>query len=305
MLHPLSHHPIIMNTTTMNNHTNTTHQPTLRRAFRLLGLPLGLAIAALSAQAATIEPTTWYSSGPADTPVEGGGLQFDTKTSSGIQNILTYFDPVSLSAPGDSLNLSLTFSAKIHYAATGTPFRFALYDSGGKQISDNGLGQNNSAFNAYRGYRVGVGIKESSSDNAFELRPRSANETALGGGTSHPAALGGYTGATSSNLASDTLYNASYTITRTDANTLAISISITGGALSDYNGSWSVSSTSDPFYTTFDTAAIMMNSNGLFDSLTLYNVSITSTSSIPEPATVALLLGGATLGFVGWRRRRL
>lgn len=276
-----------------------------------LGVLLAGFLAPAASSAATIEPTTWYSAGTAGTPVVGDGLQFvtngdttSTVGAGGIQHILTYFSPASIANVGDSIGISLTFRATGVSTTTSLGVGFAFYDSGGNQISANGLGQNNAAFSAYRGYRVAARPQTNAGGTPLELRGRTVNNTALANTTSHAYVIGsgGETSVSQRNIASNTLYDVSYVLTRTAEDTIGVAFSLVGGSLAGYNGSWSIASTvENPLFTTFDTFAISLNSASVFSTITLYDVSI---AAIPEPSTAAALVGLGALGLASLRRRR-
>ncbi|AHF90798.1 anchor protein [Opitutaceae bacterium TAV5] len=281
------------------------------RALRLSGASalLGLSLSPLlvRADSATIEPTTWYYSGPSSAVTSGeDGLTFTTKATAdyptSIRHVLTYFTSTTLANSGDSLSVSLTFSGQLNNP-TNYAFNFAFYDSGGSQIPENGLGQgsgSSSPFFNYTGYRVGIRAQASTTTQPFELRTRSVANAVLGSTSAHTGETAGGP-ASSTALTSGASYNITYTITRIDPANLGISISVTGAGLGDnYNGSWTVAST----YTTFDTFAITIGGASAFDSITLSDVVITTTA-IPEPSTVSVLLGaGGLIAALVFRRRR-
>lgn len=275
-----------------------------------LGALLAAFVAPVVSSAATIEPSTWYSAGTAGTPVDNGGLQFvtngDTTTGGGgLQHILTYFSPASIANVGDSVGVSMSFSG----VRIGTPgsvaLGFAFYNSGGNQIAANELSQQNAAFNAYRGYRVGTRPVTNVGDAPFELRARTGNSNALANtGTAHPTVIGGggEVLGTQRGIESNILYDLSYVITRTGENSLSVALSIVGGTLAGYSETWTITGTeANPLFTDFDTFAITLGSANNFSSLTLYDVSITS---IPEPKTAGVLVGFGVLGLALLRRRR-
>jgi hypothetical protein len=268
----------------------------------LVALPL--------AQATTIVPEVWYSATSPGTPVTDG-VQFTTNdgTADTVRHVLTYFTPASLSNVGDSVSMSLKFSATF----TGTPstwganlFGFGLYDSGGSRISADGLGGtggSGSPFSGYTGYRVAVRPRVNTAQSPFDggLRARTGDSATLGNNGAHTEVTGGGAGGTTGTartFVSGIEYNITWTITRTDANSLSILFEV--GGLSGYSHTWSVAST----YITFDTFAITLSNQNIFDSITLTDVSITSNSVIPEPKTAAVLLGLGVLAIGAGLRRR-
>lgn len=140
----------------------------------------------------------------------------------------------------------------------------------------------------------------------FELRARSGTANTLANTTTaHATLIGtGGTSSTDSALVSGTQYNVTYSITRTGADTLSIAFSLTGSGVTGYSDSWTVASSSGAFYTAFDTFALSLGNSNIFNSITLHDVSL-SASIIPEPRSVAALLGLGALGLVAamrWRR---
>lgn len=279
----------------------------LRRFFCFGFLPgAAFILTPVIGSSAVIVPDVWYSAGSAGVAQEEGAIRFATNENTagtgGIQHVLTYIEPVSLSNIGDSINVSLSFSAgSVGSVTTGHILGFAFYDSGGSRISANGLGQNNTLFSGYRGYRAATRTL-ADSGRPFEFRARSAGNNALGNtGTAHATSFGTSGPSTSVKFLADTLYHVDYGLTRT-ADGLDITFEITGGSLASYVGSWSVASTDSAFYTTFDTFAISLGSANVFSSLTISDVSITV---VPEPATAATLLGVCAVALtLGARRRR-
>jgi PEP-CTERM motif. len=285
--------------------TMKTSASSLSRTFGFFASVSTALVAVSLSQAATIVPETWYSSHSGGTTV-GDGVQFATNEGTSVRHILTYFTPTTLSNVGDSVNVSLTFSAQFTTdpASNNTNFGFSLYNSDGNRISADDLGSSSSTFNSYRGYRVNMRTKPANaSQAALLLRTRSGNNDILGSSTAHPVLIeevqnGGSSG---SNLVSGNQYDVEYTITRTGADELGISFTITGMGLSNYSYSWTVASTTDGFTTTFDTFAITLASQSIFESITLKNVTV---STIPEPGAAAALTGLGALGLVACRRRR-
>ncbi|WP_157837272.1 hypothetical protein [Geminisphaera colitermitum] len=285
----------------------------VHRASLVLGVTIltcsAVPVALPLAQAATIVPDVWYSATSSGIPVTGG-VQFTTNdgTADAVRHVLTYFTSASLSNVGDSVSLSLKFSATF----TGTPstwganlFGFGLYDSGGSRISANNLGATGGTgnpFSGYTGYRVAVRPRVTTTQSPFDggLRVRTGTSATLGNNGAHTEVTGGGVGGimgTARTFVSGTEYDVTYTITRTDASTLSISFGI--GGLSGYSHTWSVAST----YTTFDTFAITLSNQNIFDSITLTDVNISSNTFIPEPKTMAALLGlGVLMIAIGIRR---
>lgn len=279
------------------NIANKTHRLNLHRSLFLFSILLGLVATALTAQADPLvtAPETWYSAGPAGTAVEGG-IQFATNTATGsvstYQSILTYFQPAALTQVGDELKVTATFSGQLGTNSRDSerPLGFAFYNSEGSQISANDLGENGGgAYNPYSGYQTRMNTT-ARGQSPLVFRARTSASNALLNG--HTTLSGGNTGNGSRLLEDDTIYTVSYSIARTDASTLLISFSMTGGNLGEnYIGSLSVASGSAGFTTTFDTFAVTVQNQNIFDTLTIHDVTI-SGPAIPESSTVALMLAG-------------
>ncbi|AHF94172.1 hypothetical protein OPIT5_07580 [Opitutaceae bacterium TAV5] len=284
-----------------------------------LGLP---ALAAASLQAATLvsdsfaanshltqdlanQKSAWYFSA-ASTNLDDsadGSLKFTTSATSGIQSVVTYFSdtPVSLANNGDSLSVSLKFSG---YVTEIGELRLSFFNSGSQRVDADGLGSWNSKFTAYRGYTTYADTRLNSRD-PLALLLRNTNDGTIVNGSSHqgttdtggnPIPRGGVQSA-SNDFANNVDYIATYTITRASADTVSITMSLTGGALTGYSYTWTEIA-SDYANTGLDTFVITTASQFTFDSLTLKQATITFTPAIPESSTTAAMLGVATLALV-------
>lgn len=257
-----------------------------RRLSALLACALSLSALLPSAAAAptVVKPTTWYSSGSAGTPVEGGGLQFatdgdTTQSGGGIQHILAYFPPVTLTNVGDSITVSLAFSGVRIGTPTSINVGFGLYDSGGKRISSNGRGQQHPAFHSYRGHRVGMRLVSAAREKPFDLRARTGDSAVLANtDTAHPLVLGtgGKVLGAARGVESHIRYDVTYAITRTGADTLDVAFSVVGGSLAGYSETWTVSDFGGHPLLTYDTFAISLRSAKILSSLILHGVTITT-----------------------------
>lgn len=264
--------------------------------FRSLFATILVALVALPfARAATLVPNPWYSSHSPGVS-EHGGVRFVTNEGNGVRHVLTYFKPASLTLVGDSLSVSFTFSVQFDAdpGSNSSNFGFALYNSDGRRISADGHGagtSNMTAFTDYRGYRVNMRTKPANASQApLVLRTRAVSHNALGNtNAAHPILVEKVQGSGSagSNLVSGYPYNVLYTITRVSDDALDISFTVRGRGLANYGYTWLVDATTIGFTTTFDTFAITLANEKIFDSITLTDVSITSGAFLPESSVAA------------------
>lgn len=301
---------------------NTSHpSPWRRPRVRSLFLSLGaFALAALGARAqvtSTIYTADfasgtagWYSSAASDiTWNAGGSLRYNTTpvppaTSAVNTHLLGYFDPVTLSL-GSKLEITYSISFANVPAGNSRSFRIGLFDSGGAQISESGLGQSLSTFNDYDGYRTDhfLNLTTNSTSNPIRFTSRSGtgpsliiDATAYGTTSSQPATFGGYYG-----IQSDVTYMTSYSLERTLDDQLILTYAFWNPAV-EGSGHARAHTLSGTLHYTFDTLAFGVV-NTIADSFTLDNVIVTHTA-IPEPSTYALCGGIVALLAVGVLRRR-
>lgn len=262
------------------------------------------------------DSAAWYysrGSSYVTTPSSGGSMTLDANTGgTGFINLLTYFtpagSPVSL-AVGESLtaafSFSLTHQSGVTVANAKERLRFGFYDSSGVRISSDGTGGSGAAmFNTgYKGYTAYLNTK-TSTEAPLALYTRNGGNNNLGNTGAAHSEIGTRQGGvdTANSLADNVSYTGTYTITRTGDNELSITMSLVGGALDGFSGSWTTSAA----YTAFDTFALVVGSGQTYDSITLNGLSITyNSNTIPEPSALALLIGaGILIAAVNLRRRR-
>ena len=176
-----------------------------------------------------------------DTP---GMVMFDITAAGGSEGFWGYFTdggPVALNV-GDRLSVSATFVLQ-GFAANAQDLRFGLFDSKGTRNTANTTGGlNSSAFTDDTGY--GLQFYPSGTGNPFALYRR----TTIPGATGILNAFTDFTpisgsGATArQTLQNDTPYTLTMTVERLNATSNRVSVSVTGGTLS--NLSYSATDTS-------------------------------------------------------------
>lgn len=226
--------------------------------------------------------------------VTSNALQFGyTGTTNTLSQVVSYFtpggSPVALSV-GDTLTASFTLSGTAIANAADT-LRIGLYNSGGTRVSADTSGIADAAFNSYTGY--GLWANMGTGSNSTDLVQRTSSSTTLFAGGAHSNVVSstaplGYSAATT------------YTLTFEIEYTSESSVSLT---FTDSNGYSKTAVDTSGLVTSFDTFALFLGSGSVETAFTVDNIHITTTS-IPEPSSVATLAGLGVLGLVISRRRR-
>jgi hypothetical protein len=304
---------------------NYTSSPVLRRS-RFVGLALlATSLPALASAAVLLNDTfsdgeratqtlansaQWFASSAAtNLTVASGALSLTTGASG--THALAYFtssgSPVTLGI-GESLSLTFDITLAGPTSVVGG-LRIGLFNSGGTRISADGGGASNTAYTDDSGYMATVapvGSATSPFNNTLRVYDGrlTTGSTALLASTSNPpyatVLLSGNVANKNFNAAN--VYNAIYTLSRTSATEMSISLSYTGIFSSDLSASTISITTVDnaSIATSFDTVAFYSHS-GATSALTLDNVVV---SYVPEPSATAALTAACALGFVAARRRR-
>lgn len=246
------------------------------------------------------QPTTtaWYggrynSSSGTISFSDGSDNLLTLSTSTGGRVMLAHFTPVTLKV-GDSLSVNFTFSVT-HVASPNTgdnQFRFGVFGSGtGDLVSADAFNQTG-AFTGYSGYQFGASTTSGAA--GVKCYPNLTTSNSLFSGT-QIGATGGTTAFTAS-----TNYSAKVTITRTNATNTSITLSFVGTGFTNFTETWNDTTAN---CSNFNTFSIGTGTSAVFNNLTMRSVDITLTS-VPEPSTIAAILGVTGLIAVMARRRR-
>jgi hypothetical protein len=266
--------------------------------------------------------TNWYGTnntspfeGP---PLTGNQLRMATGTSG--RGIHTLFSVQSLSAIGDKITATYTFTTPATIGSTTSSFRVGLFNpdsssnpselAGDLSVSS---GNPNPAVDL-NGYMFDMDVSPASSPNAasdiqFRKQDQAVPTGRLMGTTSGFNGLGSSGPDGGYAFAPDTSYTGSFSIERTSATDLTLAAAIGAYSYSVVDDGVALGSV----YPNFGFFGVHINSNtfgstndsALADSgIAFTNVTVDFTSAaVPEPGSAALLLGGlVSLGFV--RRRK-
>lgn len=216
-------------------------------------------------------------------------LAFDDTTAGGQSEgiIIPLSSSINLDNTGDYLTLSFSFRYTNNSAAGANEanLRFGLFNSLGTAVT----GDNQSASANDAGYyvQVGSGGSATASNNVFY------EETGLTapilGGTDRTSKTASSTGF---GINDDAIHTASFTLTRTSATVMGLSLTVDGTTIT--------ASDTTTLITSFDEIAI---ANGFgVTGLDFMLDNVVLTSSVPEPSVAALSL--LALSCLIFRRRR-
>ena len=277
---------------------------------RLLVLAAALAAGPLAAQTTTLfsddlsSINNWvYFNSPA-VRLGGGKLLVDDG-----QHAIAFFTAPGGGKQSIGLNESLQVSFTLSFTnAVDSPtgMRMGLFDSNAGTIPlANTPSTSQSVFQGYDGFLVNWNAFPPSGNNNLTLRYRtpgaSASTSLMSSFTSTFATTGTTAGSTPTLHAfqTGTDYQATYTISRGSGSSLSFSFSITGGTITTFS---QTSTMSAP--TTYEFNAFALYSLSNTSDFGIDNVLITHTTPVPEPSTYAACAGAAVLGLAFWRRRR-
>jgi hypothetical protein len=217
--------------------------------------------------------------------------------------------PISLVNAGDQMKVTWVFQlTNVGANNTSQNFRIAAVDSpSASRISANAA----PGSAAYTGYAIFANMSNGTlgNNNPFQLRERVVASsdllsTSSNWGANGVANVGLANGATNgaTGYAANTSYTYMMTFTRTALGELQVDASMVGGSLNN-SGTASLSLVdASPNGFSFDTFVI--RPSGATTTAELFDTSLfrVEFSPVPEPASVALLLLGAT--WIGFVRRR-
>lgn len=235
--------------------------------------------------------------------VQGGAL---VQTGGG-RGILRYFDPTTLTAVGDTITLSHTFTIQAPITdnkSSSAELRFALFNSnGGTKITDDNW--NSTDLSPYRGYSVT--LTEWGTDDGgkgqWTVRTRTG-ETADAPkliNSNNPFASVGSASVVSASWAAGVPYNVTVTATKV-ATGVDITTTVTGGAFGTEGVTFTRTDTGSttPAVYTFDSLCIYTSSAAgsgfIVDDLSVVytpNVSVSAPTIVVQPTNQAVLAGGA------------
>lgn len=220
----------------------------------------------------------------------------------------TYFTPegseVNLAAPGQTLRLTWIFSTNDVNASNGSQnFRLALVDSpASSRIDTNGTPGNA----AYKGYGIFANMGETfGHSDPFELvertNPDLASALLSSSGSWEDDDLAAKTGTNGNHGYDDnTTYTLIMELTRTPADELTVSATISGGTING-TGSMTVTST-DPTPQSFIYDTFALRPSSAATTTDQFDTHLFRVQLVPEPASALLFaLGAACMAFV--RRR--
>lgn len=252
--------------------------------------------------------SAWFgTSGATTLTATTGAMTLATGTSG--RGAVTYF---TTAGSPQALGIGETITAQLSFTVTGpltttstNTFRLGLLNSSdGTRISTDNHG---TAYLNYTGYVTSFSLNSTAdlSGGAISVHEKLASSNTnigtFGTGGANYASLG--TDGPSANpgnftLSADTAYVATFSITRTGADSLNFASSITGGSFNSFH-LWTITDPSASALA-FDTFAFHVNSNTVTTTV-VSNALITH--AIPEPSTYALIFGGLALAGVIVRRR--
>lgn len=255
------------------------------------------------------DSAAWFSSGDGSNVNYTTGASITQITGSNGRHLLGYFtedgSPLSLSL-GETMTVTfaIQFDRTVALSDASNNFRVGVFDStAGNRISADNQGGTSAGtlFDNYTGYiaTLNLGGGGSNGLRLFE-RTSTTNQALIGSITGVYTQLGSSTGNDQA-LQASTVYTGVMTFSRTGAQELTTSFSMTGGTLNAYMTSQT--DTTPTF--AFDTFAIYATKDST-DSMTLSQLKIETTmAAVPEPATYAALAGVFVAGFAVWRRRKV
>jgi hypothetical protein len=255
-----------------------------------------------------LDANWWTSSSSSGIEVSVGSLGLVTGTSG--RGIHGTFAPQTLGI-GDTITVTYKFTTPATVGSGSTAFRVALMDFNNAGLAADLSASSSTAQPLYIGLPGYMSDFDVNTDATADVSIRKHNLTATGGrllGTTGEWDSLGSSGDAGYSFLPSTNYVGVFSVTRTGADSADIfsSLSLDGGSLLDSH----TESDASGIANNFGMFALHANSN-IFGSsgtageadngIDLSNVLVTS--SVPEPATTALLFGLSIIGFAIWRRR--
>lgn len=240
-----------------------------------------------------------------------GAVTFDVTNAGGSEGFWSYFTdgaPVTLDV-GDKLSVSSTFTLQ-GFQANGQDLRFGLFDSKGTRNTANTTGGLNSpVFTDDTGYATS--FFPSGTGNPFVPYRRTTvpGETGILNSFANFSALPGSGATTRQTLTNGTPYTFTFTVERLSATDTRLTVSVTGGTLSNLNYT-AIESAAVP-NTTFDMFAFRIGGSNFATQLTFsqlmvnYTPAAPSITTQPQPAILNVQVGSTVPLSVGASGREL
>ncbi|RRK00430.1 hypothetical protein Ga0100230_021315 [Opitutaceae bacterium TAV3] len=213
---------------------------------------------------------------------------------SGSSYIVIKFGETSLTNVGDKITLDWTVAVTNGATSGGNAFRVGIFDVGTATSSD---------FETATGYRANYGSNVSTNGGrGFYERPASSNAVLFAGGSQFSFSEYSYTHgnfALTLNQTGTVSFTGTFSIMLLEGDKVQISTQIGSNAVATITDSAGV-------FTSFNSVAIWTSAGSSGGNvLTFSDLTVTSTSTIPESATVAAWLSGIlAFACVMIRRRR-
>lgn len=268
----------------------------------------------------TSSATTWDTIGNKTTVTSSlsSGLTLGTVSTGSVIEAAALFttSPITLSASGDYVKLTYTFSGT-GIAASNGYLLTGLYNSGSTTpltgLTNYTAATNSGGVAGWTGYNAGVGVVSTSSSSKMFARPAEADLVAgnqdllyggLGAAYANPVQIAG-ANSTRAALADSTTYTFTYELSLDASLNSVVSYNLYSGASEAGTLLLSNSGTQSTGTVThvFDAFALGFynKANASGSSITYSNVSVST--NVPEPSTYALIAGVAVLALVTLRRR--
>ncbi|MDR1279311.1 MAG: PEP-CTERM sorting domain-containing protein [Opitutaceae bacterium] len=246
----------------------------------------------------------WYATTPGSVSIRNNALSGTTSNSA----MNAYFSAVTLGV-GESLTLTLNYTATSDVTNDNGGLGFGLFSSGGVASRTTADSQDGSAGSRIddKGIFVRMNPGKFIGGGSFEMRTTNDNASRTDLFAWATPILS--SGQNASSIA-NTSNTATFKITRDAADSLSVNIVITGDVKNPvptaYLYTRTIASTDPAFTTVFDEVAFNWNLGTAGGSITLDNINVTYSGTlpgVPEPATVALFTGLATAAAVCALRR--
>jgi len=264
-----------------------------------------LAVLGMNAEGATLltdrfsdgnrtEDPAWYwlttagSASRVDTVANNAWTVGISSAGSSTSYEVAYFNPTTLTV-GSSITFSFSFSYAADSISAGNGFRFGLLNSQESRVDADSLTSvSNAAFTDNLGYGVFYTLQSAAGN--YSLVERSGTSANVWSATAFATAL---KATSSSSSSSGSTYTASLTLNYISEDNLTITAVVDGTTLTVID--------TTPATLTYDMISIY--AGGAHGALTLSEINVTTTA-VPEPSSVSMVIGGAMLVAAGALARK-